>query len=81
MKPQTQTLVALAAQGLGIAIITHAAADTHAPEVQAVKITRPELRARLKLAWRTRQQPTSPAAHALTDHARRQLSSPAIPSR
>ncbi len=70
-----QTLVALAAEGLGIAIITHAAADTYAPHVQAAKITRPELRARLKLAWRSQQEPTSPAAHALTDHARRQLSS------
>jgi hypothetical protein len=40
-----------------------------------VKITRPELRARLKLAWRSQQRPISPAAHALTDHARRQLSS------
>ena len=70
-----RTLVALAAQRLGIAIITHAAADTYAPEVQAVKITRPELRARLKLAWRSQQRPISPAAHALTDHARRQLSS------
>ena len=69
-----RTLVALAAQGLGIAIITHAAADTYAPDVHAVKITRPELRARLKLAWRSQQGPTSPAAHALTDHARRQLS-------
>ena len=73
-----RTLVALAAQGLGIAIITHAAADTYAPDVQAVKITRPELRARLKLAWRSQQGPTSPAAQALTDHARRQLSSQAI---
>ena len=69
-----RTLAALAAQGLGIAIITQAAADTYAPDVQAVKITRPELRARLKLAWRSQQGPASPAAHALTDHARRQLS-------
>ena len=73
-----RTLVALAAQGLGIAIITHAAADTQAPAVEAVKITRPELRARLKLAWRSQQGHTSPAAHALSDHARGQLSSQAI---
>jgi DNA-binding transcriptional LysR family regulator len=73
-----RTLAALAAQGLGIAIITHAAADTYAPDVEAVKITRPELRARLKLAWRSPQGPTNPAAHALTDHARGQLSSQAI---
>ena len=73
-----RTLVALAAQGLGIAIITHAAADTYAPEVQAVKITRPELRARLKLAWRSQNRPTSPAAQALTYHARGQLGSQAI---
>ncbi len=73
-----RTLVALAAQGLGIAIITQAAADTHAPDVEAVTITRPELRARLKLAWRSQQGPASPAAHALTDHARGQLSSEGI---
>ena len=68
-----RTLVALAAQGLGIAIITHAAADIHAPDIEAVKIIRPQLRARLKLAWRSQQGPTSPAAQALTDHARGQL--------
>ena len=61
-----------------IAIITHAAAATYAPDVQTVKITRPELRARLKLAWRSLRGPTSPAARALTDHARGQLSSQAI---
>ena len=73
-----RTLVALAAQGLGIAIITHAAAETSAPDVKAVKITRPQVRARLKLAWRPQQRRTSPAAHALTEHARRYLRSQVI---
>lgn len=73
-----RTLVALAAQGLGIAIITHAAAETSAPDVKAVKITRPQVRARLKLAWRPQQGRTSPAAHALTEHARRYLRSQVI---
>jgi DNA-binding transcriptional LysR family regulator len=86
MKMQTRILIvdddarfrALAAQGLGVAIITRAAADTYAPDVEAVKITRPELRARLKLVWRSQQGPTSPAAQALTDHARAKLISEAI---
>ncbi len=73
-----RTLVALAAQGLGIAIITHAAALSYAPDGHAITITRPELRARLMLAWRSQDGHTNPAAQALTDHARRQLRSQAI---
>ncbi len=73
-----RTLVAFAAEGLGIAIITQAAADSYPPDVCAMKITRPELRARLRLAWRSPQGPASPAAQALTRHAREQLGALAV---
>lgn len=68
-----RTLVALAADGLGIAIVTRAAAELYASHISTVKIIRPELRARLSLAWRPGHELTSPAAQAFTDHARRYL--------
>lgn len=66
-----RVLAQLAAHGLGIAILTQAAAELYA-EIHPVAITHPRLRARLRLAWRT-QGPGSPAARALISHARGRL--------
>lgn len=64
-------LADLAARGLGIAIlpapVAYAREDLH-----PLRITRPDLRGQLALAWRT-EGPSSPAARALIDRARRTL--------
>jgi DNA-binding transcriptional LysR family regulator len=65
-------LAELAARGLGIAVITKAAAEARAGGLRPVEITRPRLQARLALAWRAHGA-TSPAARALIEHARAQL--------
>ena len=66
-----QRLVQLAALGLGVAILTQAAAHKHPADVQPIAIVRPALHARLQLAWRA-EQPASPAASALIAYARDQ---------
>ena len=68
-------LARLAAQGLGVAILPASIANAHPTELHAVAVTRPRLRSRLALAWRT-EGPISPAARALIGHARRTLVDP-----
>lgn len=68
-------LAQLASRGLGVAILPQAAADAHPAELHAIAITRPQMRARLALAWRA-QGPISPAARALITHARGTLTDP-----
>lgn len=67
-----QILAALAARGLGVAILPKALTDNHRDQVHALTITRPRIRAQIELAWRA-EGPTSPAARALTEHARSTL--------
>jgi len=45
-------LAALASRGLGIAILPESVARVH-PELHAIEVTRPAMRGRLALAWRT----------------------------
>ncbi|TJZ79344.1 LysR family transcriptional regulator [Rhodococcus oryzae] len=65
-------LARLAARGLGVAILPTTVADTHASALRAVTITRPGLRGRIALAWRS-DGPASSAAAALVAHARLSL--------
>jgi DNA-binding transcriptional LysR family regulator len=62
----------LAARGLGVAVLPESTARARAAELHTMTITRPELRARLALAWRA-QGSISPAARALIRHARKAL--------
>jgi DNA-binding transcriptional LysR family regulator len=65
----------LARRGLGVAILPESAA-TQPRHLHVLAITRPRLRGRLALAWRT-EGPVSPAARALIGRARTVLGSPA----
>ncbi|MGA3029781.1 MAG: LysR substrate-binding domain-containing protein [Candidatus Limnocylindrales bacterium] len=60
-------LAQLAGRGLGVAILPESVALAH-PEIHAIVITRPAMRGRLALAWRT-EGPISPAARALIGRA------------
>jgi DNA-binding transcriptional LysR family regulator len=62
-----EVLAALAEQGLGVAILPAGLAASR--RLHSVTLTRPALRSRLALAWRT-NAPASPAARAFTAHAR-----------
>jgi DNA-binding transcriptional LysR family regulator len=61
-------LARLAARGLGVAIVPASLAASHAAELHAIAITRPQLRGALALAWRA-GGPSSPAGRALVAHA------------
>jgi DNA-binding transcriptional LysR family regulator len=59
----------LAARGLGVAVLPERSARARAREVHALTITRPRMRARIELAWRSRG-PLTPAGRALIEHIR-----------
>ncbi len=61
-------LAHLASRGLGVAILPESVAFAN-PELRAIAVTRPAMRGRLALAWRT-DGPISPAARALIGRAR-----------
>ena len=69
-------LAALASRGLGVAILPESVARAH-PELHAIEVTRPAMRGRLALAWRT-GGPISPAARALIARARSGVTSSAV---
>jgi DNA-binding transcriptional LysR family regulator len=69
-----EVLALLAEQGLGVALLPASLAASR-PGLHAVGLTRPAVRARLVLAWRT-AGPAGPAARAFTRHARVFLSTP-----
>jgi len=62
-----ELLALLAEQGLGVALLPAGLAASR-PGLVSVALTRPALRSRLALAWRT--APASPAARAFVRHAR-----------
>lgn len=64
-------LAQLAARGLGVAIVPASVAEAR-DDLHSLTITRPQLRGRLALAWRT-EGPISPAARALIGRAQRML--------
>ncbi|WP_414710985.1 LysR substrate-binding domain-containing protein [Pseudonocardia sp.] len=64
-------LAQLAAGGLGVATLPASVARSR-PDPHALAITDPELRGRLAFAWRA-EGPSSPAARAFVDGARRML--------
>jgi DNA-binding transcriptional LysR family regulator len=61
-------LARLAARGLGVAVVPASLAAARVEELQAIPITRPELRGALALAWRA-GGPASPAGRALVEEA------------
>lgn len=63
-----EVLALLAAEGLGVALLPGSLAASY-PALRAVGLTRPRLRSRLVLAWRT-GAPAGQAARAFTRHAR-----------
>jgi DNA-binding transcriptional LysR family regulator len=68
-----QYLIArLAAQGLGVAIVTEPVARAYRDQLHALAISHPRLLGRLTLAWRA-EGPTSPAARAFIGHTRAML--------
>jgi DNA-binding transcriptional LysR family regulator len=68
----------LAAQGLGLAIVP--ASTPKAAKAQTLRITSPQVRSRLELAW-TSAPPASPAARVLAQHAKQlKANRPAPPS-
>ncbi|MGE5133294.1 MAG: LysR family transcriptional regulator [Gemmatimonadota bacterium] len=67
-----QLVAQLAGRGLGVALLPASVTRAHAGRVRAIPLTRPRLRGRIALAWRTSQAP-SPAARAFIEHARGQL--------
>jgi DNA-binding transcriptional LysR family regulator len=69
-------VAALAVRGLGVALLPESVANAEAFDLHPLEITRPEIRSRLALAWRS-DGPASPAARALVAHARSALSKPA----
>jgi DNA-binding transcriptional LysR family regulator len=69
-------LAALAGRGLGVAILPESVALAHL-ELHTIAITRPAMRGRLALAWRT-GGPISPAARALIARARCGVASSAV---
>jgi DNA-binding transcriptional LysR family regulator len=66
-------LAQFAARSFGVAILPESIASAYPAELHPIAITRPRLRARLELAWRT-DGPASPAARALVAHTRAALS-------
>ena len=68
-------LALLAARGLGVAIVPESLSRSRPDDLHPITITDPELRSRVELAWRS-AGPTSPAARALIDHARRTMATP-----
>jgi DNA-binding transcriptional LysR family regulator len=68
-------LAQLARLGLGVAILPESVARAH-PDVHVIAITRPAMRGRVALAWRT-DGPISPAARALIRYARSGRANPA----
>jgi DNA-binding transcriptional LysR family regulator len=62
----------IAAHGLGVAVLPESAARDASDALHAMPIVRPRLTGRIALAWRA-EGPRSPAARALTAHARRLL--------
>ena len=70
-----RVLAQLACRGLGVAILPRSVANADPADLHAIAITRPRLRSRLELAWRS-DGPISPAARALITHARAKLPPP-----
>jgi DNA-binding transcriptional LysR family regulator len=66
------SLVALAAEGLGVAVLPHSAADRD--DVAALEISRPRLQRRTALAWN--EAATSPAGRAFLALANQRFDSP-----
>ncbi|MFI6502106.1 LysR family transcriptional regulator [Nonomuraea typhae] len=62
-------LAKLAAHGLGVAILPRSAVSRH-DDLHVLEIEEPAMRGQMGLAWRT-DQPVSPAARALVEHARK----------
>lgn len=62
----------LAEHGLGMAILPRPLAESRAPALRPIALTRPTPRSRLDLAWRA-EGPVSPAAQALVALARERL--------
>jgi DNA-binding transcriptional LysR family regulator len=69
-------LAALACRGLGVAILPESVALAN-PELHVIEVTRPAMRGRLALAWRT-GGPISPAARALIARARSGVANSAV---
>lgn len=69
-------LAQLASRGLGVAILPESVALAHSG-LHAIAITRPAMRGRLALAWRT-GGPISPAARALIARARSGVANSAV---
>ncbi|HEY3684481.1 MAG TPA: LysR family transcriptional regulator [Streptosporangiaceae bacterium] len=65
-------LARLAVRGLGVAVLPGPAAAAGPPGLRTVAITRPRMRGRVLLVWRSRG-PVGPAARALAAYARRAL--------
>ncbi|MET7459147.1 LysR family transcriptional regulator [Nonomuraea sp. NPDC005501] len=65
-------LARLAARGMGIAVLPETAVSAAEGRLHVIQITRPRLRGRMAIAWRSEGQ-AGPAARALIDHARRTL--------
>ncbi|MFJ3877234.1 LysR family transcriptional regulator [Streptomyces sp. NPDC090077] len=59
-------LARLAGRGLGVAVVPEGAESAAGPGVRALRITGPELRGRVALAWRTEGPSGTAAAHLLT---------------
>ena len=72
-----EMLLQLARRGLGVAILPESAAKARPSEVRAITLTT-RLRGRIELAWRA-EGPSSPAARAFLDHARKALTPSARP--
>jgi DNA-binding transcriptional LysR family regulator len=66
-------LAQLARLGLGVAILPESVARNQGEELHALAISRPQLRSKLGLAWRT-EGPIGLAARTLINHARREFS-------
>jgi DNA-binding transcriptional LysR family regulator len=70
-------LARLAAHGLGLAFLPASVAAAHGAGLHVLTVRDPQIRGRLALAWRA-ENPVSPAARALIEHARTVL--PARPT-
>jgi len=64
-----RVLAQLAGRGLGVAVVPESVITAHPAGLHVMALTRPRLRGRIALAWRT-EQPRSPAAEAFISHAR-----------
>ncbi|GAA2325054.1 LysR substrate-binding domain-containing protein [Nonomuraea roseoviolacea subsp. roseoviolacea] len=65
-------LARLAARGLGVAVLPESAVSVAEDLLHVMELTRPRLRGRMAIAWRSEGE-ASPAARALIAHARRTL--------